>query len=218
MEFEIQTKKSTHRIEDVNKIMPEMQGIEDVYDMLRYYHDAGKVLYFNETDLADFVILDVQWFVDAFQFIITDKLHMKGIKGRMQDWEEYYQTGHLRDGLLTDIWRKRDLDLHKELLENDEVAIEDDIANDSRYLLPYKDTILMFMTRLGLVAVGEEFHYVPCINKKEIDSRLANIIRESKQKSSVLIFQFDFLPYFVFYRLIVSCMQEMRWKVLESEE
>ncbi|XP_061171300.1 uncharacterized protein LOC133180866 [Saccostrea echinata] len=45
--------------------------------MLRYYHDAGKVLYFNEKDLEKSVIMDVQWFIDAFKHIITDKLHLK---------------------------------------------------------------------------------------------------------------------------------------------
>ncbi|XP_062602580.1 uncharacterized protein LOC134264294 [Saccostrea cucullata] len=41
--------------------------------MLRYFHDAGKVLYFNEEGLEDSVIIDIQWFIDAFKNIITDK-------------------------------------------------------------------------------------------------------------------------------------------------
>ncbi|XP_056015748.1 uncharacterized protein LOC125673557 isoform X1 [Ostrea edulis] len=214
MEIEIPKTKSTIRIKSIHEIPIEVRQAQ--YDMLRYYHDAGKILYFNETGLQDLIIIDVQWFVDAFKNIITDKLHREGVKAIMNDWDEYYQTGHLKDSLLTEIWRKKDIELHQELLAKGRAAIEDDTSKDPRYLLPHKDEILRFMNRLGLIAVGGEYHYVPCMNRKNIDEKFAKTISGSKNKSSVLIFQFDFLPYFLFYQLVVSCMQLKNWKVLRD--
>ncbi|XP_056016995.1 uncharacterized protein LOC130053649 [Ostrea edulis] len=219
MEIEIPQKKSSQRIESIDEIsnkMP-MEFQKAVTDMLRYYHDAGKILHFNETDLQELIIIDVQWFVDAFKNIITDKLHQKGIEASMDDWDEYYQTGHLKDSLLTEIWRKKDQDLHQELLVKGRAAIEDETSEDPRYLLPHKDEILMFMNRLGLVAAGDESHYVPCMNREEVDRELTSTICGSNEKSFVLLFQFDFLPYFLFYRLVVSCMQMGTWEVLRSK-
>ncbi|XP_056015018.1 uncharacterized protein LOC125676214 isoform X1 [Ostrea edulis] len=240
MEIEIPKKKSAQRIEDIDILsikMPKNETVRKnflrsmkwvftnmpmefqkaVHDMLRYYHDAGKILYFNEMALQKLIIIDVQWFVDAFKNIITDKLHRKGIGGSMDDWNEYYLTGHLKDSLLTDVWRKKDRDLHRELLEKGRAAIDDDVSKDPQYLLPHKDEILMFMNRLGLIAVGEESHYVPCMNRQEVDRELTSRISGSNEKSFVLLFQFDFLPYFLFYRLVVSCMQMGTWEVLRSK-
>ncbi|XP_056015762.1 uncharacterized protein LOC125676826 [Ostrea edulis] len=218
MEGEIAQKKSKQRIEDVDDIKEKLPGEKAVYDMLRYYHDAGKVLYFNEESLHELVILDVQWFVDAFKNIITDKLHMEGVEETMDDWNEYYKTGHLKDSLLTKIWSKKDLDLHKELVAKGRTAIADDVSEDPQYLLPHKDEMMRFMNKLGLVASTVEFRYVPCMNREEFTTEQADCILGSVKKSSVLLFQFDFLPYFLFYQLVVSCMQMKNWAVLSNEK
>ncbi|XP_062576541.1 probable serine/threonine-protein kinase pats1 isoform X2 [Saccostrea cucullata] len=86
-EIEINQTKHLYRVLNVLKLAtkipenPNQQNTEDklrsTKDMLRYYHDAGKVLYFNEEGLEKSVIMDVQWFIDAFKHIITDKLHLK---------------------------------------------------------------------------------------------------------------------------------------------
>ncbi|XP_062579593.1 uncharacterized protein LOC134241571 [Saccostrea cucullata] len=162
--------------------------------MLRFYHDAGKVLYFNETGLKQSVIIDVQWFVDVFKHVITDTLHVDGIIGSSGDWYEYYETGNLKDTLLENIWA-------------------DSKKTDT---LCHKQTILDFMQRLGLVAVGKESHYVPCMNRKEMNDNQKNIL-QSKSKSSLLVYRFKVLPFFFFFRLVVACMQEKGWTVPKSE-
>ncbi|XP_062614097.1 uncharacterized protein LOC134275821 [Saccostrea cucullata] len=157
-----------------------------IEDMLRFYHDSGKVLYFNEPELNDFVIIDVQWFVDAFKNIITDKLHLQGITTPVHDWEEYYNTGNLKDTLLTDIWK---------VYERFEAV-------------RHKYIVLHFMKRLGLVALGEGSHYVPCMNRKEMNRDTKDIILQSGSRSSVVLYRFEILPFFFFFRLVVACMQE----------
>ncbi|XP_062570741.1 uncharacterized protein LOC134232780, partial [Saccostrea cucullata] len=237
--LEINQKKHSERILKISKITTKVPEItakgqkgsgnaeKGAQDMLRYYHDAGKALYFNENGLKEEVIIDVQWFIDAFKHIITDKLHSKGIPVAPGDWDEYYKTGNLQDKLLTEIWKHndeelfknlKDEELFKKLKEEDEnYQIEDgSYEKDKRYLKCHKGTLLNFMQRLGLLGLGTESHYVPCMNRKEIEAKLLDIIEKSKSKSSVLVYQFEFLPFFLFYRLVVACMQEDGWYVQQN--
>ncbi|XP_062566134.1 uncharacterized protein LOC134228499 [Saccostrea cucullata] len=185
-------------------------------DMLRYYHDAGKALYFNEHGLNDKVIIDVQWFIDAFKHIITDELHFKGIPVNQRDWNEYYKTGNLKVRLLKEIWKHKDEELSKKLKEEGDGNDVQSYVKDARFLQCHKESLLNFMQRLGLLVVGTESHYVPCMNRKEIEKELLDLIKQSERKSSVLVYQFDFLPFFLFFRLVVACMQEGGWKILQN--
>ncbi|XP_062568848.1 probable serine/threonine-protein kinase pats1 [Saccostrea cucullata] len=228
--LEINQKKRSERILKISKIKTEVPEItakeqEDsdksengTQDMLRYYHDAGKALYFNENGLNEEVIIDVQWFIDAFKHIITDKLHFKGIPVSQSDWDEYYETGNLRDELLIEIWKHKDEELFEKLREKDKIyhIRLGSYEKEKRYLQCHKKSLLGFMQRLGLLALGTNSHYIPCMNRKEVECNLSNLIHNSHSKSSVLIYRFDFLPFFLFYRLIVACMQEDSWSVLQN--
>ncbi|XP_062605766.1 uncharacterized protein LOC134267574, partial [Saccostrea cucullata] len=229
--LEINQKKHSKRILKITEITTEVpetntkeqedsvKAEKGIQDMLRYYHDAGKVLYFNENGLNKEVIIDVQWFIDAFKHIITDKLHFKGIPVSQGDWQEYYKTGNLRDRLLVEIWRHKDKELFDKLKEKDKnyQIRGGSYEEDGQYLQCHKESLINFMQRLGLLAVGSISHYVPCMNRKEIENELLDIITKSESKSSVLVYQFEFLPFFLFYRLVVACMQEDGWTVLEND-
>ncbi|XP_062619705.1 probable serine/threonine-protein kinase pats1 [Saccostrea cucullata] len=230
--IEINQKKHSERILkiwDIKTKVPEItpkgqknsnKVEKETKDMLRYYHDAGKALYFPEHDLENKVIIDVQWFIDAFKHIITDELHFKDIPVSWEDWVEFYKTGHLQDKLLTDLWKHKD----EELLECSEKGDKNyDITDvpygeDHRYLQYHRKSLLMFMQRLGLLVVGKEYHYVPCMNRKELEEKLLNLMNNSYSKSSVLIYRFEFLPFFLFFRLVVACMQVDGWNVLRSDD
>ncbi|XP_062615573.1 probable serine/threonine-protein kinase pats1, partial [Saccostrea cucullata] len=192
----------------------ENQVLDLANDMLRYYHDAGKVLHFDEESLTNSVIIDVQWFVNAFKFIMTDRHHVKGINARMQDWDEFYNTGNLKDSLLNDIWRIEDERLLKTKTKTSSEEIKFD--DDPYFIMYHKEELLLYMQRLGLISSEGETHYVPSMNKKDFGGKQKEIIKRSKSKSSVLVFLFDFLPYFFFYRLVVALMQIEDWKVLRS--
>ncbi|XP_061193258.1 uncharacterized protein LOC133201472 [Saccostrea echinata] len=228
--IEINQKKISERImkiSEINTKVPEtakgQKGSDGAemgkHDMLRYYHDAGKALYFHENGLKEEVIIDVQWFIDAFKHIITDELHFKGIPVIQGDWDEYYKTGNLRDRLLVEIWKHKDGELYDNLKKEENIYLigGESFEQDQRYLQYHKESLLNFMQRLGLLAVGGESHYVPCMNRKEIEKELLNLIKESKSKSSVLVYQFEFLPFFLFFRLVVACMQEDGWNVLRNQ-
>ncbi|XP_061192147.1 probable serine/threonine-protein kinase pats1 [Saccostrea echinata] len=216
---EIEDKRMIKRImpfSDVCKRMPvnENEKNESTKDMLRYYHDAGKVLYFNEEGLKETVIIDVQWFVDAFKNIITDANHVKGINTVKLIWDEYYTTGNLQSDLLSRIWEKADEKLLKSLIKEN-ASIEKD---DPRFLLHHKEVLLSYMQRLGLIAIGETSHYVPCMNKKPFADQQMDIIKKAPLRSTVLVFLFDFLPFFLFYRLVVKLMVNRTFKVLRNKD
>ncbi|XP_062619587.1 uncharacterized protein LOC134281136 [Saccostrea cucullata] len=185
-------------------------------DMLRFYHDTGKILYFNENHLKDNVILDVQWFIDAFKIIITDNLNLEGIPADKKDLDEFSLTGRLHDKLLLGIWEHRDQEICEELALDKSQSTSK--AEDARFISFHKELLLLYMQRLGLVAVGEEYHYIPCMNRKDVEKEISELILASKNRTSILIFKFKFLPFFFFFRLVVACMQEENWKVLQIEE
>ncbi|XP_062602573.1 uncharacterized protein LOC134264287 [Saccostrea cucullata] len=165
---EISSKRSIKRIlpfPDVCRIMPvkEYDKIESTKDMLRYYHDAGKVLYFNENGLNEYVIIYVQWFVDAFKIIITDANHVKGIDAFKLEWDEFYSTGNMKSNIQSRIWKKEDEKLLNRLRIENKVQIEKD---GPRFLSYHKNVLLSYMQRLGLISVGGGSHYVPCMNKR----------------------------------------------------
>ncbi|XP_061192321.1 uncharacterized protein LOC133200555 [Saccostrea echinata] len=227
--IEVNQKKFSERIMKISEIktkVPEFTIIgqnkfhkgNEKQDMLRYYHDAGKALYFHENGLDEKVIIDVQWFIDAFKHIITDELHIKGLPVSQGNWDEYYKTGNLLDKLLKEIWKHKDKELYEMLEKKEYFYIKRrSYEEDKRFLQYHKESLLNFMQRLGLMAVGTESHYVPCMNRKEVEKGLQDLIKKSGSKSSVLVYQFEFLPFFLFYRLVVACMQEVGWKVLEND-
>ncbi|XP_056015402.1 uncharacterized protein LOC130053005 [Ostrea edulis] len=161
-----------------------------VQDALRFFNDIGLILYFNEKELLESLVIDVQWFVDSFKFIISDKKHVRDLAETDNDWKYFNQTGYLRHSLLTRIWE----DL---FIESEE-----------------EDSILQYMQRLGLLAIGDDKHYVPCMNKRDFGRKETIALRGMETKSSVLVLHFEFLPFFFYCRLIVACIVGTEWKVV----
>ncbi|XP_062567557.1 uncharacterized protein LOC134229786, partial [Saccostrea cucullata] len=224
----INDKNSNHSMTSLKELrdkMPVEFTVKEVntVDMLRYYHDAGKCLFFNERGLRDSIVTDVQWFINAFKTTITDKLHVKGIIASKEEWEEYYSTGNLVDSLLNGIWKMEEEKMQAasqitfvDISERDDYeSLNASGVNNISYLY-HKAALLKYMMRLGLLAVGEKCHYVPCMNKKSFDIVKKSFVQRFKEKTSVMVFQFDFLPFFLFYRLVVALMQRKELEVLRS--
>lgn len=190
------------------------QRKEKVEGMLRYYHDAGKILYFSEEGLSKNVIIDIQWFVDAFKIIITDRNHVKGIIATMNDWNEYNDTGYLKKSLLCEIWKKEDENLFKNV-DRKEHAADIQFDQDSRFLLYHTEELLSYMQKLGLLFIGSSSLYVPCMNKRSFGERREKL-GAIDSRTSILVFSFEFFPFFIFCRLIVKLTQIKNWTVLRD--
>jgi hypothetical protein len=70
------------------------------------------------------------------------------------------------------------------------------------------------MERLGLISIGGQAHYIPCMNKMAFTEEQEIDLESIKSKTSVLVFRFLFLPYFIYFRLIVACLTQTdgRWR------
>lgn len=167
---------------------------EEVTKMLCYLHRVGTVLYFDEEGLNETIILDIQWFVNAFKSLLHFTVDVDD-----SDYSRDSSTGVIKDKNLTEIWKSK--------------AKEE-------YIL-HKEKILPYMERLGLLAMQHEtkpWYYIPSMNKRKFKN---TDIDMGGPKSSILCFQFDEnkqLPVFLFYGIVLKCMQIPKWSILRENE
>ncbi|XP_062590375.1 uncharacterized protein LOC134251988 [Saccostrea cucullata] len=165
---------------------------EDTNIMLQFFHDIREILHFDQEYLGGIIILDVQWFADAFKNVITDKNHAaEDLFKLASQWNKFNETGELSDTLLSAIWE----------------------MNNNGYL-EHKDDIMRYMEKLGLLAkMDDKKWYVPCMNKKPFPVECFT----SYPASSILCYVFDALPAGIFQRLVAICMQ-IPWKLNSSRD
>lgn len=71
----------------------------EITETLTFLHRVGSLLYFNdEEELRNIVILDVQWFVNAFKCVITDSVEMEKVNNKKLI--KFHKTGELDDETL----------------------------------------------------------------------------------------------------------------------
>lgn len=167
---------------------------DEISKMLIFLHRVGILLYFEEDDLREKIILDIQWLLDAFKCIINYR-----VKADVNDIKRthFYRTGELDDAELDRIWKIE----KKEYLE-------------------HKTTIIAYMQQLGLLmtfptlrCMPSTVHYIPCMNSKKFNKTGANNL-----KSSILCFKFEEtkqLPTNVFYGIVSKCLEN--WSILTEK-
>ncbi|XP_061193664.1 uncharacterized protein LOC133201888 [Saccostrea echinata] len=186
---------SRDELQSFNVTLPEgikLHTIEDMNVMLQFFHDIREIIHFNQQFLNKAIILDVQWFADAFKNVITDKNHAKeDLFEFASEWDKFNETGELDETLLSAIWR----------------------MNNNGYI-KHKDDILLYMEKLGLLAkMSGNKWYVPCMNKMQFPVTYFS----SYPVSSILYYTFDFLPVEIFHRLVATCMQ-IPWEIFSDED
>ncbi|XP_062617499.1 uncharacterized protein LOC134279157 [Saccostrea cucullata] len=180
-------------------------GIErkdDLKTPLLFLHNIGVVLFFDEENLRDFVIIDVQWFVHAFKNVITDENHAKRDipQDLYEKWKMFNNNGLLTSSLLSSIWRKCE--------QNDEYNAK-------------KTEIISMMIKLNVLTeittststTMPDMWYCPCMNKQRFPTSEFQNLRNS----SLLCFMFNFLPNGFFHRLIAACGNILKWPILKMK-
>ena len=155
-----------------------MENEEALVNALTFFHETGNVLFQSKTEN---IILDVQWFVDAFKLIILDEEH-----GDMKnpEFEELFKFGLLSNAYLDELWTKNNFFQHKE-------------------------SLVYHMKQLDMLAeLSKEKWYVPCMNKQTYCWKII----ENCNVSSTLCFLFKFLPFVIFHRLVVACINRLEMK------
>ncbi|XP_062617142.1 uncharacterized protein LOC134278855 [Saccostrea cucullata] len=186
---------SRSELQSFNETLPEgikLHNIEDMDAMLQFFHDVREIIHFNQQFLNKVIILDVQWFADAFRNVITDKNHaQEDLFEFASEWDKFNETGELDEALLSAIWR----------------------MNNNDYI-EHKEDIMMYMEKLGLLAkMSDKIWYVPCMNKMQFPVDCFSLYHAS----SILCYTFDFLPVEIFHRLVAMCMQ-IPWEIFTDEE
>jgi hypothetical protein len=189
--FRILKRDELERMEEL-----EFSAEEDLDDMLRFFQEIGHIIYFADMQLKSTVIINVQWFVDAFKHIITDRKH---IPVNSKACDTRMGTGRISESTFHKIW-------------ND--------SGDITYI-QHQDDILPYMQKLGLITQklrdserDENMYYVPSMNRVDFSTSFADIINRGN-KTSVFIFRFNtYLPHFFFFRLVVGCLE--KWEALNQ--
>lgn len=168
---------------------------DNITEMLLFLHRVGNLLYFDEDLLKETIILDVQWFVDAFKSIIA---YNENVATDDRNSSRFHSTGELSDRELTRIWK----------------SIE-----DGNTYISHKEKILSYMEHFGLLAICDEklcAYYFPSMNKRKFKNSEKHFT-----KSSILCFQFNEemqLPFNIFYRLVVKCLKIPEWSILSEQD
>ena len=161
---------------------------EDLLNALMFFNDTGVILF--RAEIKDIIILDVQWFVDAFKRIIFDEEHMEVMEymSALEEFKELNEYGLLTSKVLNVLWRNFDF-------------------------YQYKKSLVNHMKHLDMIAeLSEDMWYVPCMNKQMFDSK----ILDNCNVSSRFCFLFEFLPFIIYHRLVAACINKMGmkpWKI-----
>ena len=163
---------------NMNELM--IKNEEDLIIALTFFNETGVILFRSE--IKNIIILDVQWFVDAFKRIILDKEHMdKKDQFNWADFNDLYEFGLLSTTLLNKLW-------------------EDNGFQE------YKESLVNHMKQLDMLAeLSEDMWYVPCMNKQMYSSE----ILENCNVSSTLCFLYEYLPFVIYHRLVVACINNL---------
>lgn len=171
---------------------------ESITKMLLFMHRVGNILFFDEGILRETIILDVQWFVNAFKSIIK---YREDIATTDQNSSLFKITGELTDEELTAIWK---------------------CNKEGHEYISHKKEILLYMEHLGLVAMCDAqngklpIYYFPSMNTRMFEKKSNHFTQ-----SSILCFQFNKngqLPFNIFYRLVVNCLRIPGWSILQERD
>lgn len=144
VESVLKMKRRSFKMCSISSILEDLKRIDDqlinnddeLVTVLMYFHDTGVILF--QEDLEE-IILDVQWFADAFKSIGVNDKHS------LEQFKELNGSGLLSSQLLNDLWSNSDLTFH----EN-------------------RDKLVKHMVKLAMIAeLNSTLWYVPCMNKQQ---------------------------------------------------
>ncbi|XP_062596169.1 probable serine/threonine-protein kinase pats1 [Saccostrea cucullata] len=171
---------------------------DDLNDALRFFHEIGQLIYFSEKEMKNVIVINVQWFVDGFKYIITDETHL----ARKDCNSTLIKAGKITGKEIEEVWRKVD---------------------SEKSYIHHKQDILPYLDKLGLMTkiqskdneAYDELYYIPSMNRIDLAKEYKEAINGG-QKTSIILFHFkSYLPHFFFFRLVVKCLH--KWKALNME-
>lgn len=204
----LQTLKNLSNVTALDRVKEEASeaGIADQEELitaLRFYHELGDIVFFNEPDLREFIILDPQWLIDCFKQVITiPKFHEQHQFPRSQlHWKNLEECGVLHEDILDAVW---DSGVKQQLVT---------LMYKFRLLLPIPS---QYMKRLSSAEELEEVHgqcyLVPCL-LPPLKSKPSDVHQTHLIPSVLIAFRHSFIPVGVLSRLFSSLVKDEGWQV-----
>ncbi|CAH1787734.1 unnamed protein product [Owenia fusiformis] len=178
------------------------EGLDEdsVRACLEFYHSVGDIIYFNEINLNDLVILDPQWLIDVFKSIITVPKFHRFAKGRntldSNVWDKLDKYGVLQEQFIETVWKK----LYADIAIHSDVMIE---------LMQRFDLICPFRNCVENIHEKRQF-FVPCLLPKRESSDI-DVMKNKPLVCGALFFKFSFLPKGLFHRLVAKICNANTW-------
>ncbi|XP_035660894.1 uncharacterized protein LOC118405498 [Branchiostoma floridae] len=174
---------------------------ENAVIILRFFHLCGDILFFDTPALRNFVILDLQWFVDIQKTIITiPQFRDREVKGK---WEQLEATGVLEDSLIEHVWSSRK---RQEELRCDLIAHKDELLK----MMEQFDVVLKCSTE-GEAKAGEgttnsetNTFFVPSLLTTVKDKGRLCPAGTKCSKPIFVVFDEKFFPVGVYHRLVIA--------------
>ena len=89
-----------------SKIDLPIENVQELKVFLKYHHNKGTLVYFDEEELDEYVVLHPQFLVDAFKCIITSKTMCDGSSVLHPLWKRMTSMAILEKKLLDAVWGK----------------------------------------------------------------------------------------------------------------
>ncbi|VDH97139.1 Hypothetical predicted protein [Mytilus galloprovincialis] len=170
----------------------------ELKECLQYCHDIGSVVYFDEENLADYVILDPKWLINAFRCFFSDTI--ENVIKVSNDWQQLTNTGLLTDGLISRLFSKKP-----------ELKFEDN-----------KVHLIEVMKRFDFIVNlrNSTAFYMPCMIKTCSLSEVQRQFSDGSQpfyKTSWICLEFKFLPPVFFNHIIAWYIKQYQVSVITKK-
>ncbi|VDI75753.1 Hypothetical predicted protein [Mytilus galloprovincialis] len=91
----------------INNVHPVRSLAEDELQVfLKFQHAVGRILYFEEANLNQHIIIAPTHLIDAFKSIVTDRRFCRGDRLRQESWDLMSQKGVIDKKSIEEIWKK----------------------------------------------------------------------------------------------------------------
>ncbi|XP_053373188.1 uncharacterized protein LOC128546534 [Mercenaria mercenaria] len=175
---------------------------------LEFHHTKGTILYFDDSKLAQFVVLNPPYIVDSFKCIITSR--------------EFCIT----DGTLRPLWQQLTTDA---ILRPELIQYVWGNGTENRFR-KFKDVLLLFLQKLRIIAEAQMFdmesdslvplgyYIVPSFLRKADDGEIVTFLKERTCTTVSVVYAFEneaIVPT-IFQRVLASSIGT--WPIVKSSD
>ncbi|KAL3857706.1 hypothetical protein ACJMK2_012348 [Sinanodonta woodiana] len=179
-------------VNSLNETLPvRIEKPEELDLFLRFEHDMGNIVFFNNEKLKKKVLLDPEWLIHGVKIWITSDQVIKRHPELSEQWHAFRKTGRLTSALIENLWAS-----HSEIIQN-------------------KEYLLDVMEKLNIIAKPlhkeEEYYWVPCMVSEPAPDNVKKLQQnKDTTQTSTLCFRSKtkFIHVGVFQRLLATCLSK----------